>query len=158
MVQIKINIKDLEKLKQLLAEKFEEFLRQGTEKAVRFYEQQLIGYTPARSGAGGGGHLRSSIAFKKIGELTYRATPKYYFEFLDQGTGVHGPRRDYIRPKRAKVLAWTLTGEPCSKGVKCIFARKVSGIKPFKMSEKAERDLRADADRIYQLVASRIFK
>ena len=158
MVRIEVNIQDLEKFKQLLAERFEDFLREGTEKAVRFYEQQLTGYTPARSGAGGGGGLRSSIAFKKTGDLTYRASPKYYFEYLDKGTGIHGPNKKYITPVKAKVLAWTLDGSPCEKGKDCIFAKRVAGIKPFKMTEKAERDLRKDADRIYQLVASRLFK
>jgi len=158
LVKIEIDIKDLEKFKQILIEKFEKFLQEGTEKAVRFYEQQLIGYTPARSGGGGGGGLRSSIAFKKTGDLTYRASPKYYFEYLDKGTGIRGPGRRYITPVKAKVLAWTLDGSPCEKGKKCIFARRVSGIKPFKMTERAEKDLMKDADRIYQLVANRLLR
>lgn len=158
MVRIVVNLKDLERFKSLLSERFEEFLRQGTEKAVRFYEQQLIGYTPARSGGGGGGGLRSSIAFKKTGDLTYRASPKYYFEYLDKGTGIHGPAKKYIKPVKAKALAWTLTGEPCEKGADCIYAKKVAGIKPFDMTGKAEKDLYKDADRIYQYVASRILK
>lgn len=158
MVKIEIDIKDLEKFKQILIEKFEKFLQEGTEKAVRFYEQQLIGYTPARSGGGGGGGLRSSIAFKKTGDLTYRASPKYYFEYLDKGTGIHGPEKKYIKPVKAKALAWTLTGEPCEKGADCIYAKKVAGIKPFDMTGKAEKDLYKDADRIYQLVANRLLR
>lgn len=44
--------------------------------------------------------------------------------WLDQGTGIYGPRRQRIIPKRAKYLRWTTaTG-------RVVFARSVKGIKP----------------------------
>lgn len=46
--------------------------------------------------------------------------------WLDQGTGIYGPRRQRIVPKRAKYLRWT------TRTGRVVFARSVKGIKPTK--------------------------
>jgi len=156
MITLEIDVGDLQRIRQELPGRLHDALETGTRAAVRFYEQSLIQYTPARKGAGGGGGLRSSIYFRETGELTYTANPKYYFAFLDQGTGIHGPRGDYIRPVRARVLAWTADGGPCRKGTQCFFAMKVQGTRPFKMTEKAYKALQRNAERIYKQYVERM--
>lgn len=46
--------------------------------------------------------------------------------WLDQGTGIYGPRRQRIIPRRAKYLRWT------TRTGRVVFARSVKGIKPTK--------------------------
>jgi hypothetical protein len=55
-----------------------------------------------------------------------------YARYVEQGTGLYGPRHARIVPKRAKVLSWVgggsrLTGR--GKGSRRIFARSVAGRK-----------------------------
>lgn len=44
--------------------------------------------------------------------------------WLDQGTGIYGPRHQRIVPKRAKYLRWT------TRTGRVVFARSVKGIRP----------------------------
>lgn len=72
------------------------------------------------------GNLRRNIEFsyKPISAMVYPRSG--YAVFVESGTGLYGARKDYIRPKRAKVLAFKING-------KMIFAKKVKGQKanPF---------------------------
>ena len=62
----------------------------------------------------------------------YVITRKKYAKWIDQGTGLYGPRKQYIRPKKANFLRfyWDKAG-----GI--VYARRVRGVKPAKFSEQA---------------------
>lgn len=71
------------------------------------------------------GNLRSNIQMKITGNklsIGIGSRAKYGF-YLESGTGLYGPRRSYIYPKRAKALVFRI-------GAKLIFAKRVKGIKP----------------------------
>ncbi len=71
------------------------------------------------------GRLRNSWTVEKQGTDWYVGTNLPYALYLELGTGIYGPKRRPIRPKRAKALHWVdrNTG-------KDVFATQVKGIKP----------------------------
>ena len=72
------------------------------------------------------GNLRRNIQFS-YSPISAMIWPQSgYAVFIEEGTGLYGPRKDFIRPKRAKVLAFKING-------KMIFTKKVRGQKanPF---------------------------
>lgn len=81
----------------------------------------------------GTGNLRRLIQFSysPISAMVWPSAG--YAVFVNEGTGLYGPRKDFIRPKRAKVLAF-------KKGGKMIFAKKVKGQKANPFVERT-RDL-----------------
>lgn len=60
------------------------------------------------------GRLRSSITHELVevgGDLVVRiGTNVSYARFVHDGTGIYGPSRQPIRPRRSKVLAWPVRG------------------------------------------------
>lgn len=60
------------------------------------------------------GRLRSSITHELVtsgDDLIVRiGTNVSYARFVHDGTGIYGPTRQPIRPKRARVLAWPVRG------------------------------------------------
>lgn len=48
-----------------------------------------------------------------------------YAIFQHDGTGLYGPRGDYIRPRRSKLLRWQ------SRTGQVIYAKRVRGVKPL---------------------------
>jgi hypothetical protein len=98
------------------------------------------------SGAGAGhpkrvdtGHLRSSVQVQLrqygAGKPAVRiGTNVRYARWVHDGTGLYGPRRRLIRPKRAKVLRFS--GRRYGK-TGYIYARHVKGMKPNAFLEDA---------------------
>lgn len=83
------------------------------------------------------GTLGRSIA---VGEVQGADSPRTYVEvgtnlhyapYVEYGTGLYGPRGQYITPKIAKFLAWK-TGDD-----KWVFARRVRGMHPWHFMQKA---------------------
>lgn len=56
--------------------------------------------------------------------VSFHSSVKHAF-FHEHGTGLWGPSRDYIRPRKARFLRWV---DPDTGQVR--FARKVRGVKP----------------------------
>ena len=56
--------------------------------------------------------------------------------YLEKGTGIYGPRRTYIVPKRKKYLRWW-----DRKRKRWVFAKKVRGIKPHKFIDASLHNL-----------------
>ncbi len=77
----------------------------------------------------GTGYLRRSIIFK-YQPISVSIWPNAkYAKYIESGTGLFGPRHDYIRPVRAKVLAFKVKG-------RWVFAKKVKGQKANKFVER----------------------
>lgn len=81
------------------------------------------------------GQLRASINTQPT---TYRGYPAAdigtnlrHAMWAHDGTGIYGPRGQYITPRRAKVLRWY------AKGGKPIFARRVRGMRGSHFLERA---------------------
>ncbi len=88
--------------------------------------KELISTSPKRVNTG---RLRSSIRTIPIPYMgTYGAaigTNVYYALWVHDGTGLYGPRRMKITPKRGKYLKFTPKGSS-----RPVFARSVKGMKP----------------------------
>lgn len=82
------------------------------------------------------GHLRSSIkhqlVVKPAGLSVRVGTNVYYARFVHDGTGIYGPRRRVIKPKRAKALVWRsqLHGQKSGKFAGFVVVKSVKGMKP----------------------------
>ena len=76
------------------------------------------------------GNLRDNIAASKSVTVSENKATSYvvadaeYAAYVELGTGIHGPRKMPIVPKKAKFLAWQ------DKSGKWIRARSVQGMKP----------------------------
>lgn len=71
-----------------------------------------------------------------------------YGIYHEIGTGIYGPRKDYIRPKRAKALRFevkqakfTRTGKYKGLNMRVVYAKKVKGIQPKRPFLKALHNL-----------------
>lgn len=80
------------------------------------------------------GHLQRSIRPGRLTDdyaVVEAKTP--YAEYVEKGTGIYGPRRQKIVPKKAKVLAWRtntrLSGRARVSGSGWAFAQSVRGRK-----------------------------
>ena len=75
------------------------------------------------------GRLRSSIhteMFTDDGQVIARiGTNVGYARYIEEGTGIYGPRGRPIRPVRAQFLSWVPRGQS-----KRVFAREVRGVPP----------------------------
>lgn len=74
------------------------------------------------------GRLRSSITSELEhdagGPVGYAGTNVHYAQAVHDGTGLYGPRRRLIVPRRARVLAWR------GRGGKMVFSRSSRGSRP----------------------------
>lgn len=81
------------------------------------------------------GTLRGSIntepARREGRDLVARVkTTNRYARYQEEGTGIYGPRRQMIRPKTGRLLAWKRNG-------RWHFARQVRGVKPKRFFKQA---------------------
>lgn len=84
------------------------------------------------------GRLRSSIGPPRLttrnGELAVLVgTNVFYAVYVHNGTGVHGPRRQPIRPRFKKLLKFKI-------GNKTIYAKQVQGMEPNRFLSRALRE------------------
>ena len=125
MVEYEITVEVPKKL-EYLPEKSKEI----SKKAVTLTSHELIRNlkikTPVDQGAARSGWWKQSLG--DDGVQVYNN--ENYIIFLDQGTGLYGPYKTPITPKKKKVLHW-------SKGGKDFFAKSVKGIQPRKIVEKS---------------------
>lgn len=82
------------------------------------------------------GHLRSSIKHQLVirpeGLSVRIGTNVYYARFVHDGTGIYGPRKRVIKPKRAKALVWRSQqyGQTSGRFRGFVVAKSVKGMKP----------------------------
>lgn len=118
--------------------------------------------------------LRSSIHTRVIqaGDriVAYIGTNVHYAPYVEFGTGLYGPRKRVIRPKRAKVLSWVTRGRGAYVTTRTgrtryasappgqrVFARSVRGMRPQpylipalkRVRPRFERDLQRLADLMF---------
>ena len=82
------------------------------------------------------GHLRGSIkhqlVFRPEGLSVRVGTNVYYARFVHDGTGIYGPKRMVIKPKRAKALVWRSQkyGQKSGKFRGFVVVKSVKGMRP----------------------------
>lgn len=88
------------------------------------------------------GHLRNKIF---VEPAAYRGLPAvrigshvHYARYVHDGTGLHGPKRSLIYPRRAKVLRWRRNGA-------YVYARYTRGMRPNTFLTSALSAARAGA-------------
>ncbi len=93
------------------------------------------------------GHLRSGIIWKADGKgsgvvFAERGFGVYYAKFVEEGTGIYGPRKAPIRPKTKKAMMWhptSVTGNIRTGG--SVVRRSVKGQKAVHfMRDTARKD------------------
>jgi hypothetical protein len=121
---------------------------------------------PARTG-----HYRRSITteVRRTGNVIRGrvGTNVFYAPFLEYGTGIYGPRRRPIRPKRAKALRFPQPGNPgftlagrvrsgrAGAGARFVYAAWVRGIRPGHYAERAFRAAEPKALAIFRAAGIR---
>lgn len=77
------------------------------------------------------GDLRRSITVEEIEDGWIIASNLEHAEYMENGTGIFGPQKKPIRPKKAQALHWQdpVTGEDR-------FATEVAGVKPHHFFQK----------------------
>lgn len=130
------------------------------------------------------GTLGRSIAVGRVQEGPGYAsvdvgTNLHYARYVEEGTGIYGPKKAPITPKNAKALAWRSLGKPTGPGARLIasgmksrkgklksnrakdvymnFAKSVKGMQPWHYMEKAFKATETEAyfkQRINQMLAS----
>lgn len=82
------------------------------------------------------GHLRSSIKHQLVirpeGLSVRIGTNVYYARFIHDGTGIYGPKKRVIKPRRAKALVWRSQkyGQKSGNFRGFVVVKSVKGIKP----------------------------
>jgi hypothetical protein len=98
----------------------------------------------------GGADVRSTINVIPAGLRAIVRSDDRRIQWLDQGTGLFGPRAQRIVPTKAKVLRFVANGA-------VVFARSVKGIKPMLfMKDAREFGLRRFAERAHEMFRSAI--
>lgn len=98
-------------------------VKQAGNKALVRYQATAKQETPVDKGT-----LRGSLQVTPMSQRDNviegsMGTGLFYAPFMEEGTGIYGPAKSPIRPKRAKVLAFNVGG-------RTVFARQVKGAKP----------------------------
>jgi hypothetical protein len=112
---------------RLVAKQAKDLLKRGYHVQARA-RQLLGGGTPGHPRRVDTGDLRSSV---QVQLTTYRGQPavrvgsnRQKARWVHEGTGIYGPRRALIKPKRARALAFT------TRSGKKIVVRSVRGMRP----------------------------
>lgn len=138
MLKVSFRLKAEKMMKKVDKTKWPSMVYRWAAETGAALKHQVVRRTPvgrwAKKGRGGRAvKLHAAINFdeslfaKGIARVGTKIPYAAYVEF---GTGLYGPRRKLIRPRRAKVLRfWT-------KGGQIVFVRYVRGMKPRRMFAK----------------------
>lgn len=86
------------------------------------------------------GNLKRSWILVEIEPLVYLITNEAeYAKFLDEGTGIYGPKKKLIVPTNKKALKFKIGGTT-------IFVKSIKGIKPLHMILKAKMSKKLEVD------------
>ena len=91
------------------------------------YLQFFQDNTPVKTG-----EMKRSWEIEKVNDKTWKIfNSAEHAVFREFGTGIHGPKHQYITPVNKKALRWFVNNKP-------VFAKKVKGIQGLFLLEKAK--------------------
>lgn len=91
------------------------------------------------------GRLSGSFQTKRLNNLNWLVyTPVHYADYVLHGTGIYGPKKRPITPKKAKALVFKVKG-------KTVFAKSVKGQKPDDYVGRAVEETNKDAKKFVRL-------
>ena len=95
------------------------------------------------------GNLRRNIIldYKPISAIIFPRSK--YAPFVNFGTGIFGPKKQYVRPKRAKVLAF-------KKGGKMIYAKRTKGMRANPFVERTAKMAQGKLNKIFDDILKNI--
>jgi hypothetical protein len=138
----------------------------ATRQACAVVEGEWKRNVPARTG-----HYRRSITseVRRTGNVVRGrvGTNVFYAPFLEYGTGIYGPRRRKIVPKKAKALRFPQPGNPgftlagrvrsgrAGAGARFVFAASVRGIRPGHYAQRSFRAAEPKAMLVFRAAGRR---
>jgi hypothetical protein len=127
---IEIELKGLAEIQRLFRE-FPQRTREEMTKAIR-YSAALIQRHAIEESPIDTGQLRSSINIRFLQDAAVVSTGVKHALYVHEGTGIYGPRKQPLRPRTKKVLAWR-------SGGRWHFARSVKGMRANPFMERAAK-------------------
>ena len=101
--------------------------------------------TPRRTGRG----ANSYRVINRGGNTREINNSVFYLPYVNDGTGIYGPRHTRITPKNAKFLHFTWKGQEW-------FLPSVRGQKPRRFVEKGANDIAKSVDKLAVIAARRV--
>jgi len=115
-MKITISEQEMQKLKGQIEDKMEDIIAGS----AMIIESKMKKNCPVDTGV-----TRASIKAKKIDKFTWEiGSESPIAEYIEMGTGIYGPKKRKITPKRRQALHWK------GRGGKDIFAKSVKGMPP----------------------------
>lgn len=142
MYKVEIDLKNFDKLQKKLSQAPEivgSVKKQMLEKAAIIAETKAKMEAPVNTNI-----LRGSISHKVDEEKAVVGTNLTYAPYQEMGTGIYGPRRQMITPKRSRFLRFKSGGQ-------WVYARAVRGSRPRWYMKKGYEEVIANLDRIKNL-------
>jgi hypothetical protein len=122
-MSITLDKRDVRTINQFIT-KFPNVIDKATGKTAQRGTVVIVKKTPRLFG-----DARRSWGFKRLQKFVWLIFSSLQrIVFLEEGTGIHGPKRRVIKPKKAKMLRWV---DPKTGDV--IWAKQVRGIRPVAM-------------------------
>lgn len=142
LVKVKIRIPK----KLLLSPKGKQFKTEFLDIAAKQGEELLSKNTPKHSGKGANSyHIISSGDSREIRNDTYYLNP-----WVNDGTGIYGPRHARIKPVHARYLHFTYRGQE-------VFAKSVAGQPGKHFVERSVTEIVRSLDSASVIAARRVF-
>lgn len=141
MVKVRIEVKREFRLGEKGEQFKEELLNLVAEEGVLHMES----VTPKRTGRG----AYSYRVINRGGNTREINNSTFYLPYVNDGTGIYGPRHARITPKNAKFLHFTWKGQEW-------FLRSVRGQKPRRFVERGANDIAKSVDKLAVIAARRV--
>ena len=142
LVKVRIILKN----RLLLSPKGEQFKNEFLDIAAKQGEELLSKNTPKHTGKGANSyHIISSGDSREIRNDTYYLNP-----WVNDGTGIYGPRHARITPKHAQFLHFTYRGQE-------VFARSVAGQPGKHFVERSVAEIVRSLESASVIAARRVF-
>lgn len=149
-------MKELMEMVDILEDQFLTSIAISTERRVKIQitEEKLVDT----------GRFRSSVQGRKVGPgeilISDGVTYGIYHEL---GTGVHGPKGTFIRPKNKKALVfesknYVRSGNRVSRQVKTVFTTRVRGVPAKAPFKKAIEHFEEDLDKNIRMLLGNYFE
>ena len=152
MATVQLTVPDMSELKAVIAKYAEGTanprLQYGFEQFLNYLADRARERAPVRTGT-----LKASITYnidKGLDSLVgIVGTNEKYAPYVEMGTGIYGPSKTMIRPKKAKILAWVSSGARPTTAAgwkraqaegRAVFAKEVKGMRPRPFLAPAVQD------------------
>lgn len=145
-----IEIKNLDKLREAF-EKMPEVVGKELKHTVNEVGA-LLTETEKREAPIKSGTLRRDIAMRPFGFGVAVGPSMEYAFYVHEGTGLYGKRGDYIRPRKAKVLAFK------GSNGQMVFTKRVAGQKPNPFVKRTVEQSEDKVNKIIDNTLENIFK